>query len=172
MTRLLAAPTLLAGLLAVGGCGDPAPSSPPVGVSSSGAPKDQPGEARGNKEAEEYAAAIAPYVAKARATYPDAKRRYLAGLPARHQFFAVTQLKDNAGTTEQVFVAVMGITGDRISGRIASDILGVKGFKSGDPHSFPETGLVDWLITRPDGTEEGNVVGKFLDEWQKTRPKR
>jgi hypothetical protein len=23
--------------------------------------------------------------------------------------------------------------------------------------------LIDWLITKPDGSEEGNVVGKFLD---------
>ena len=40
----------------------------------------------------------------------------------------------------------------------------------GDPYTFPEGELVDWLITHPDGSEEGNVVGKFLDEWQKTRP--
>ena len=31
---------------------------------------------------------------------------------------------------------------------------------------------MDWVITHPDDTEEGNVVGKFLDEWQKTRPQR
>jgi hypothetical protein len=23
--------------------------------------------------------------------------------------------------------------------------------------------LIDWLITKPDGSEGGNVVGKFLD---------
>jgi hypothetical protein len=26
--------------------------------------------------------------------------------------------------------------------------------------------LLDWLITRPDGTEEGNVVGKFIDTYR------
>jgi hypothetical protein len=31
-------------------------------------------------------------------------------------------------------------------------------------YSFQESELVDWLISRPDGSEEGNVVGKFLDE--------
>ena len=31
-----------------------------------------------------------------------------------------------------------------------------------------KTRLVDWLISRPDGIEEGNVVGNFLDQWQKT----
>lgn len=48
-------------------------------------------------------------------------------------------------------------------------MLGVTGYKRGDPHDLPEAEIVDWLISRPDGSEEGNVVGKFLDEWQKTR---
>ena len=34
--------------------------------------------------------AIAPYVAKARETYPEAKKRYLAGLPPKHTFFVTT----------------------------------------------------------------------------------
>jgi len=28
--------------------------------------------------------------------------------------------------------------------------------------------LIDWLILRPDRSEEGNLVGKFLDEWNAT----
>jgi hypothetical protein len=42
--------------------------------------------------------------------------------------------------------------------------------KNGDPHTFSESEVIDWLISRADGTEEGNVVGKFLDEWQKKKP--
>ena len=85
--------------------------------------------------------------------------------PAGHAFFVVTQLHDGSGVTEQVFVAVSGIRDGRISGRIASEIMAVKGFKNTDPYSFAESDLVDWSISRPDGTEEGNVVGKFVDEW-------
>jgi hypothetical protein len=145
---------------------------PPNAQLSPNAPPDQPVDAKGKAEAEEYRAAIAPYVEKGRKTYPEAKKRYLAGLPAGHHFFVVTTLRDRSGAFEQVFIAVAGIKGDRITGRIASDILGVKGFKNGDSYSFPESELVDWLITHPDGSEEGNVVGKFLDEWQKTRPRK
>jgi hypothetical protein len=36
----------------------------------------------------------------------------------------------------------------------------------GDRYATAETELLDWLITKPDGTEEGNVVGKFLDTYQ------
>lgn len=130
--------------------------------------KDQPTEARGKTEVDEYRAAIAPYVAKGRQTYPGAKRRYLAGLPTGRTFFVVTMLSDKAGTTEQVFVAVTKVLNGQITGRIATDDLTVTGYKKGDPYSFPESDLIDWVITHPDGTEEGNVVGKFLDERGKT----
>jgi len=133
------------------------------------APQDRPTEVRGKTEADEYRAAIAPYIAKGRQTYPEAKKRYLAGLPTRQVFYVVTNLHDKAGTTEQVFVAVASVRDGRVTGRIATDNLTVVGYKSGDTYSFPESDLIDWLITHPDGTEEGNVVGKFVDEWTKTR---
>jgi len=145
---------------------------PPNPALSPKAPQDQPVDAKGKAAVEEYRAAIASYVEKGRKTYPDAKQRYLAGLPAGHNFFVVTNLRDGSGTSEQVFIAVAAIKDDCITGRIATDIIGVKGFKNGDPYSLPESELIDWVITHPDGSEEGNVVGKFLDEWQKTRPHR
>lgn len=133
------------------------------------APKDQPVDARGTREIDEYREAIAPYVAKGRQTYPEAKKRYLAGLPSGRTFLVVTNLHDKAGTTEQVFVAVASVRDGRITGRIATGDLTVIGYKKGDSYSFPESDLIDWLITHPDGTEEGNVVGKFIDQWGKTR---
>jgi uncharacterized protein YegJ (DUF2314 family) len=66
---------------------------------------------------------------------------------------------------EQVFVKVVEVRANTISGRIWNDIGIVKGFEKGQEHSFPESELIDWTIVSPDGTEEGNVVGKFLDTW-------
>ncbi len=123
-------------------------------------------------QAEEYQAAIAPYVEKGRRTYSEARKRYLAGLPEGQIFFAVTNLHDESGVFEQVFVRVESIRDGRIMGRISSHIMAVKGFKSGDQYTFPESDLLDWLIAHPDGNEEGNVVGKFLDEWQQAHPGR
>ena len=164
---------MLASVLCAGCGGNPPPTySPPNSTHSPNAPQDQPVYAKGKAQAEESRAAVATYVEKARRMYPEAKKRYLAGLPAGHHFFAITNLRDGSGASEQVFVAVAAIKGDRITGRIASDIIGVNGFKNGDTHTFLESELVDWLITRPDGSEEGNVVGKFLDEWQKTHPRK
>jgi hypothetical protein len=148
------------------------PSDPPPNPKlSPDAPKDMPVDARSAKEVEEYNKAVAPYIEKARKTYPDAKKRYAAGLPDGQHFFAVAKLKDKEGRVEQVFISVARIEGDKITGRIANTILVVQGFKEGDVYTFPEGELVDWLITHPDGKEEGNVVGKFLDEWQK-KPKK
>jgi CubicO group peptidase (beta-lactamase class C family) len=134
------------------------------------APKDKPFD-MGPVDAGEFKKAIAAYVEKARKTYPDAKKRYLAGLPEGQHFFVVTKLTDEGGKFEQVFIAVRRIEGDRITCRIANEIRVVQGFKNGDAYTFPESELIDWLITLPNGTEEGNVVGKYLDEWQEKQKK-
>lgn len=129
------------------------------------APKDKPVSATGD-EVRQFEEAIRPHVETARKTYPQAKERFLKGLPPKHTLFITTRLRDAAGRFEQVFVAVSEIKGGRISGHIWSDITSVSGYKPGDPYTFPEGELIDWTISRPDGTEEGNFVGKFLDTYQ------
>jgi hypothetical protein len=116
--------------------------------------------------AEQLDQAIKPYVELARKTYPEAKQRFLKGLPPKHTFFITTRLHDAAGRFEQVFVAVQEITEGKIKGLIWSDIETVAGFKHGDSYAFSENELIDWTISKPDGTEEGNFVGKFLDNYQ------
>ena len=151
----------------VAGCGGKEQS--PMPVLSPNAPRDRPGSVKDEAEIQRLQAAIAPYVQKARQTYPAARQRYLDGLPKGYNFFAVTKIRDHAGTEEQVFIAVTSIEGGRIRGRLASDIMWVSGYKKGDTHAFREDELIDWLISQPDGTEEGNLVGKFLDEYQQKR---
>ncbi|HEY7376875.1 MAG TPA: hypothetical protein VIF57_32250 [Polyangia bacterium] len=133
------------------------------------APADRPVHVRGTNPEEALAnwrRQIAPYVAKATATYPSAKQRYLAGLPAGETFFVTTLLRDRDGHFEQVFVLVDRIAAGAITGRISSDIAAVRGYRRGDVLSFPESEVVDWLISKPDGSEEGNFVGKYLDTLQ------
>jgi hypothetical protein len=60
---------------------------------------------------------------------------------------------------------VRSITDGKIAGVISSQISLIEGFKEGQPYSFSESDLVDWVIAKPDGSEEGNVVGKFLDNF-------
>ena len=111
--------------------------------------------------------AIAPYVAQARASYPRARDRFLLGLPIGERLFLVTRIYDSRGQMEQVFVLVSRIKGPQVIGRIASDIVGVSGVQRGNPYEFPESAIVDWVITKPDGSEEGNFVGRFLDKYER-----
>lgn len=112
--------------------------------------------------------AIAPYIATAKATYPQARSRFLAGLPPGQGFFVVTRLRAPLQHDEQVFVAVQSVLDGVVQGRLASEVR-IAGYHAGQPLSVAETDIVDWLITKPDGSEEGNVVGKFLDTYTPPR---
>lgn len=108
-------------------------------------------------------AAIAPYVEEARKSYPTAKARFLHGLPSDQTFFVTVQLKDAAGHSERVFLRVAEVQGTTVFGTIANEVVLVEGFKAGQRYSVDESEILDWLIAKPDGSEEGNFVGKFLD---------
>lgn len=130
------------------------------------APKDQHGDVTTAEEFRKFEEAIKPHVKKARETYPEARKRFLDGLPPKHSFFVTARLSDREGHVEQVFIAVKEIKKGVIKGVIWNDIRLVSGYRHGDVYSFPEGELLDWTITRPDGTEEGNFVGKFLDTYR------
>jgi hypothetical protein len=158
---------LLAAALAVAPCAAAA-AQEPVHLAPN-APKDQPVSVSTDTAQARLMALMEPYAQRARASYPDARGRYLAGLPPRHTFFVTTRLYDADGRMEQVFVVVDRIADGRITGRIWNDINTVRGFARGQTVTFGEAELVDWLIARPDGTEEGNFVGKFIDDYQRGR---
>lgn len=126
------------------------------------APLDDP-RSLSQSQFEAMEKAVEPIIAQARASYPAARDRYLAGLPAGETFFITTRLKDDAGRVEQVFIRVQRIIDGRIQGVIANDLNLVRGFRAGQPYSLGEADLVDWLISKPDGSEEGNLLGKFIE---------
>jgi len=140
---------------AVRGTEAPAPSE-----LSAQRPPDKP---QAIADATAYEAKIAPYVAQARKTYPQAKRRFLRGLPRGYVFFVTTRLRDPKEHWEQAFIRVRRIQGDLITGVISTQLSVVDGYRMGQVYSFREAELLDWTIANPDGTEEGNVVGKFMD---------
>jgi hypothetical protein len=110
-------------------------------------------------------AAMQPYTNQARATWAGARRQYQAGLAPGRSMFVTARLTDSAGHVEQVFVAVDSIAGSRIVGRIWSQIAVVAGYRYGQRYELDESVIVDWMIANPDGSEDGNVVGKFLDSY-------
>ena len=121
-------------------------------------------------EIKQFEESLKPYIAKARQTYPDAKKRFLAGLPQGQWFSLTTKIHDEQGRFEQVFVTVREIKDGIVKGVIANETNVVTKYKLGDAYSFPEKDLVDWTISHPDGTEEGNFVGKYIESLQKPQP--
>ncbi len=131
-------------------------------------PPDKTVHAQGAQQASDIDRAIAPYVAKARKTYPAAKKRFLAGFPPKYLFSLTTKLWDRSHTKfEVVFVVADQIKNGTVTGHLATHTKQPIGYDYGDRISFPESEVMDWTIVRPDGTEEGNVVGKFLDTYHR-----
>ena len=130
------------------------------------APPDQPVSAADLCQWSAMVQAIKPYRDRARRSYPSAKQRFIRGLPPRESFFITAILTDALGHHEQVFIAVDSVVESKIVGRVWNDILLVRGYQRGQRYETPEVDIVDWLISKPDGTEEGNEVGKFLDTYR------
>ena len=102
----------------------------------------------------------------ARATYPAAKKRFIAGLPKGYRFFIQLPLCDPDGTRESCFIFVESIRNGKITGTINSHVDVLSSYKTDQRITFPESDITNWLILRPDGVEEGNYVGKFLDHYK------
>jgi len=130
---------------------------------SPNAPTDKPVRIKDSLQLVKFEKMIEPYVKKALKTLPNVKKRFLKGLPSGEVFFLVTRIYDPNGSYEQVFIRVKEWNGKIIKGYIANQLNVVKSYKEGQVIEFPESAILDWCITKPNGDEEGNYVGKYLD---------
>ena len=135
-------------------------------LGQSKAPPDKPQTVAGSKAVEAYERAIAPYVAKARASYPAAKKRYLRGLPRGYQFTIWTRLCESEAVCEDLYVLVDNIKDGIIYGRVNNRPIGLRKHRLGTRVRVPESRVRNWVVLRPDGSEEANELGNFLDRWK------
>jgi hypothetical protein len=147
----------------------PASAQTPTHRLSPNAPEDRPVSGDAVCQWQIMLKAMEPYVAKARQSYPDARRRFVGRAQPVRPLFVTTQLHDAKGHHEQVFVAVDSIVGARIFGTLSSPINVVQGYRYRQPYAFDDKELVDWTFANPDGSEEGNVVGKFIETYTPPR---
>jgi hypothetical protein len=113
--------------------------------------------------------AMKPYVEQARKTFPGAKARFVAGLQKGQSLFVTARLYDERGRSELAFISVTRLEGGIVEGRIWSNLNVVTTYRRRDRYAFTEADMVDWVIAYPDGTEEGNLVGKSLDSYRVTK---
>lgn len=118
------------------------------------------------EQAKKFNEALKPHIKEAKRTYPDAKKRFLNGLPPKDIFYITVKLRDEMGRIEQAFIEVKEIKDQTVKGIITDEVTFVKKYKKGDEYTFPESELIDWKIIKADGTQEGNFVGKFLDTYE------
>ncbi|UPL48828.1 hypothetical protein [Hymenobacter sublimis] len=99
---------------------------------------------------------------EARRTLPQARQRYQRGLPASTNFYLTARVLNETATPEAVVILVERWQGSRISGRILR--LDPNGRATPGPAAeFEEAAVLDWVLVQPNGAEEGNYLGKFLD---------
>jgi uncharacterized protein YegJ (DUF2314 family) len=128
---------------------------------------DKPAMGAGKKSYDALLKAEAPYIAKGRATYPAAKKRFLAGLPPKYRFEVRKRLANPDGVRyEEVFIEVDAVKNGMVFGRIGNELGVVRSYRQWQRISFPESDVLDWTIVHPDGREEGNYVGKFIDTYK------
>ncbi len=130
--------------------------------------KDAPLQTEGASELKKVNEFLAPYSARAKASYPKAKARFEAGLPKGAKFFVSTRLYDkvNPNAYEQVFIRVRAATADAVRGFIASEPAGPVAFHAGDKIEVKDANVLDWTILTPGGEEEGNLCGKAMDAYR------
>lgn len=110
--------------------------------------------------------AIAPLVKQARDTLLSVKNRFLVGLPQGDYLLLTIRLYDPDGKMEQVFAKVQSWNDSKITAQVGSKIEVLKSYKLGDLVSFNEGDVFDWTIMKHDGTDEGNLIGKFLSTYR------
>jgi len=109
---------------------------------------------------------LPPLVDKARQAYPDARKKFAAGLPRGDKFLIRAQVKDPAGVTDIAVVRVRTIIDGIIKGSVYTAPKKATGFAFGQACDVPEGELLDWVISKTDGTEEGDFMGHILGKVQ------
>ena len=98
---------------------------------------DKPAFGTDKKSYDALMKAEAPYIAKGRATYPAAKKRFLAGLPRGYSFEVRKRLVDPGGAAfEEVFIEVDAIKGGKVFGRIGNELGAVRSYRRGQRICF------------------------------------
>lgn len=107
--------------------------------------------------------ALADPVREALRTLPQAKKKFLAGLPAGDQFLLSVRVAASDTSFRQASARVLGWRGNTVQALLLPTAADSATPTEPMPVSFPETAVVDWTLLRASGREEGNYVGRYTD---------
>lgn len=109
--------------------------------------------------------AMWPQIEQAKTTLKEVHKRWNKGLPKGSQLFVTIRMYNEAGEFEHVLGRVDKWVPNRLFTTIASVMTVTDRFKPGQSLAFEQSIVVDWKIVNADGSEEGNYVRKFLEEY-------
>jgi hypothetical protein len=98
-------------------------------------------------------------IARARAMFPEVKRRFLAGLPDGYTLFVEAESK---GGGDSAFIAVDEMESGQIRGHWPRSMQAATSEISERAYVLSEEDLTDWIIVRPDGVTEGNFQSRLF----------
>jgi hypothetical protein len=107
--------------------------------------------------------ALADPVREALRTLPQAKKKFLAGLPNGDQFLLSVRVIATDTSFRQASARVLGWHGNTVQALLLPNASDAAPAAEPTPVSFPETAVVDWTLLRASGREEGNYVGRYTD---------
>lgn len=107
--------------------------------------------------------ALADPVREALRTLPQAKKKFLAGLPGGDQFLLLVRVAATDTSFRQASARVLGWRGNTVQALLLPETNGSATPTEPMPVSFPEAAVVDWTLLRASGREEGNYVGRYTD---------
>lgn len=107
--------------------------------------------------------ALADPVREALRTLPQAKKKFLAGLPIGDQFLLSVRVIATDTSFRQASARVLGWHGNTVQALLLPETSAATTPAEPTPVTFPETAVVDWTLLRASGREEGNYVGRYAD---------
>jgi hypothetical protein len=109
--------------------------------------------------------AMWPKIEEAKQTLKEVHKRWNKDLPKGDQLFVTLRVYNEKGEFEHVLGRVDKWLPNRIIATISSLMTTTNKFKPGQSLTTEQTNVVDWKIVHADGSEEGNFVKKFLEEY-------
>ena len=117
--------------------------------------------------------ALADPVREALRTLPQAKKKFLAGLPIGDQFLLSVRVIATDTSFRQASARVLGWHGNTVQALLLPEITtAITTPAEPTPVTFSEAAVVDWTLLRASGREEGNYVGRYHETAQQVEGMR
>ena len=120
--------------------------------------RDPPSPESASGSHDQGLAKLDPRSVLARAKFPEAKRRFLKGLPRGYKLYVLSVVGGIPDVVEK-------IESGKIFGRWPENVQAVDYEERTRVYTYPEEDMADWAIVRPDGvTEAGDFTGMAIRE--------